>query len=366
LRARSQLTRPTLSLRAARKRATLRPPGEPKRHKPPPGALKAGAPVRALAELEGLVAGVEEGAPGGAAVRVKAPKAAVEITADMIRKSKARAQARCRPAEETARAHARNRAPADRPPLARPVLCVCLRALAQRSTVLELDVQRERAAAEAAAKPKPKARRLVEDRPLTQEEMLAEAVYTESLNQASLARILAMEEESKKRAAVVKHKYEGPLLRFRSTRAADTLAFLHGAQLLPGVGRAPPRRPARSVCAATGLPARYRDPQTKLPYAHAAALKTIRAAAAAGALDALPFNAAAPRTQHAQHAAVAGEGAGAGGGYAGGGYAPLPQLPQLFGGGGGYAGIYGGGGGAAALSGGVTENMRSAPFSWKS
>ncbi len=240
-------------------------------------------------------------------------------------------------------------------------VCVCPRL--QRSTVLELDVQRERAAAEAAAKPKPKARRLVEDRPLTQEEMLAEAVYTESLNQASLARILAMEEESKKRAAVVKRAYEGPLLRFRSTRAADTLAFLHGATPLPGVARAPPARPKRSVCAATGLPAKYRDPQTKLPYAHAAALKTIRAAAAEGSLDALPFNATAPpRAQ--QHVASAHGGYGGGGG----GYAapqqPAQQHVQHAGGGyggGGYAGYAGGGAGGSAQ-----EQARPATFSWKS
>ena len=148
---------------------------------------------------------------------------------------------------------------------------------------------RERAAAKAAARPKPKARKLVEERPLTQAEMLAEAVQTEQLNAASLARILAMEEESKKRAAVVKKTYSGPRLRFRSNRAGETLAFLHGAIPLEGLAREPPPLPQHARCAATGRRARFRDPRTLLPYADTAALRVIRAAAAQGTLAQLPF-----------------------------------------------------------------------------
>jgi hypothetical protein len=167
----------------------------------------------------------------------------------------------------------------------------------QRSTVLELDVQRERAAAVAAARPKAKVRRVVEERPLTQAEMLAEAVHTESLNQASLARILAMEEEHKKRNAVVKRQYSGPVVRFRSRGGAQTLTFANGAHVARSEA---PQPHAPRVCAVTGAPAKYRDPQTRLPYASAAALKALRAAAAAGALAQLPY---------AQHADLASAGA---------------------------------------------------------
>ena len=66
----------------------MRPPGEVKRKKPP-GALKPDAAPRALAALEGLVAGVE-GGDAGAPARVRAPKVMVELTADQLRKSKAR------------------------------------------------------------------------------------------------------------------------------------------------------------------------------------------------------------------------------------------------------------------------------------
>ncbi len=72
-----------------RQKAALRPPGEVKRKKPP-GAPKAGAAPRALAELEGLVTATADGTAAAAPVRAKAPKPVVEMTADMMRKSKAR------------------------------------------------------------------------------------------------------------------------------------------------------------------------------------------------------------------------------------------------------------------------------------
>ena len=101
----------------------------------------------------------------------------------------------------------------------------------QRSTVLELEQQRERAAAVASARFRPKPRRVVDDRALTQEEMLAEAAETELENTASLARLLAMEEEIKKRAQVVKTVYEGPSIVTRSVGGRQTLTLLRGAEL---------------------------------------------------------------------------------------------------------------------------------------
>lgn len=101
----------------------------------------------------------------------------------------------------------------------------------QRSTVLELDQQRERAAAEATARFRPKPRRVVEDRALTQDEMLAEAAETELENTASLARLLAMEEEIKKRATIIKTVYNGPSIVTRSVGGRQTLTLLRGAEL---------------------------------------------------------------------------------------------------------------------------------------
>ena len=146
----------------------------------------------------------------------------------------------------------------------------------QRATVLELEVQRERAAAEAAARFRPKPRRVADERAPTQEEMLAEAAATELVNAASLAKLLAMEEEVKKRAQIVKAVYDGPAIVTRSRGDTTELILLRGAEL-QGLGGKPPvpctRRPQ---CVVTGRRARYRDPQTRQPYADASAFAELR------------------------------------------------------------------------------------------
>lgn len=63
---------------------------------------------------------------------------------------------------------------------------------------------------------------------LTQAELLAEAAYTELDNLASLQLLMAREEESKKRAMVVKKKYSGPSLKYKSRRV-DEEALVGGA-----------------------------------------------------------------------------------------------------------------------------------------
>lgn len=51
---------------------------------------------------------------------------------------------------------------------------------------------------------------------LTQEELLAEAAYTEIANLRSLEALQAAEEEVKKKAAVKRGGYSGPCIRIRS------------------------------------------------------------------------------------------------------------------------------------------------------
>ena len=70
-------------------------------------------------------------------------------------------------------------------------------------------------------KPKRKTADKPDARPLTQAELLAEAAYTELENLRSLEAHLAAEEEFKKKAAVNRSKYSGPLIRFRSKRIND-------------------------------------------------------------------------------------------------------------------------------------------------
>lgn len=63
-----------------------------------------------------------------------------------------------------------------------------------------------------------KAQVKAEYRPLTQEELLAEAAQTELENTASVAALMVAEEEIKARAAARKAKYCGPLLRYHSLK----------------------------------------------------------------------------------------------------------------------------------------------------
>ena len=53
--------------------------------------------------------------------------------------------------------------------------------------------------------------------------MIEDAVTTEFLNQESLRRLLAQEEETKAKANMTRQKPHGPRIRWRSTREDDTL-----------------------------------------------------------------------------------------------------------------------------------------------
>jgi len=240
------------------KRATLRPPGEPKRHKPSAPKAPSG---RALETLEGEVAAAATGPVAPSAPKPRAPRAPAPFTTDLLRKS-------------------------------------------QRSAVLEADLARERVQAEASCRPKQRLRRVQDDRPWTQEEMLAEAAQTELFNVADLQRILAMEEETKKRASSAKEVYSGPSVRFRSAGGHETVAFIRGAEEQGFLFAQPPApTPAPPLpCAVTGRPARYLDPRTRLPYADRAAFQRLRAADKQEQTPSLPFFAAAKLAQReAQH-----------------------------------------------------------------
>ena len=118
-------------------------------------------------------------------------------------------------------------------------------------------------------------------RQLTQAELLAEAARTEIENTRSLQYLVAIEEETKKKANIKKGHYVGPMVRFHSARVEDeektTLEVRNmqpPAYLQPQT--APPPRP-RATCVITGQPAKYRDPTTGLAYADVAAFKELKA-----------------------------------------------------------------------------------------
>ena len=155
--------------------------------------------------------------------------------------------------------------------------------------------------------------RLPQLRRLTQEELLAEAAITEEENIASL-QDHQMLEASKKKTKLQKVTFKGPLVRTLSLsmplmELAEPeeveVAALNDTEDKPPPPRLPadsskrcsrnfliftdaksfpdayfpvkkPKPAQRSFCPVTGLPARYRDPLTKLPYANSGAFRYIR------------------------------------------------------------------------------------------
>lgn len=62
---------------------------------------------------------------------------------------------------------------------------------------------------------------MVEQRPLTQDELLAEAARTELDNLRDLEQMVALEEATRKKAMYKRSKYSGPMIRFHSKRIQD-------------------------------------------------------------------------------------------------------------------------------------------------
>lgn len=62
---------------------------------------------------------------------------------------------------------------------------------------------------------------MVEQRPLTQDELLAEAARTELDNLRDLEQMVALEEATRKKAMYKRSKYSGPMIRFHSKKVED-------------------------------------------------------------------------------------------------------------------------------------------------
>lgn len=99
-----------------------------------------------------------------------------------------------------------------------------------RTSVIVKQAERDaiRAALQATIKPI-KRKKEGEEKRMTQEEMLLEAAQTEIMNLRNLERVLAREEEVKKRAVVHKAVYAGPQIRYLSKDGCSFLEFINGA-----------------------------------------------------------------------------------------------------------------------------------------
>lgn len=146
-----------------------------------------------------------------------------------------------------------------------------------RTAVIVKQAERDaiRAALQATIKPI-KRKKEGEEKRMTQEEMLLEAAQTEIMNLRNLERVLAREEEVKKRAVVHKAVYAGPQIRFLSRDGCSFLEFVNGASFESNILTKSSPYPEKDLCVVTGLPAKYRDPKSGLPYATKEAFKVIR------------------------------------------------------------------------------------------
>lgn len=146
-----------------------------------------------------------------------------------------------------------------------------------RTSVIVRQAERDALRAAIQATTKPIIRKKVgEEKRMTQEEMLLEAAQTEIMNLRNLERVLAREEEVKKKAIVHKDVYNGPQVRFLSKDGCNYLEFCNGASFSSEISTKSVPYPEKAVCVITGLPAKYRDPKTGLAYATLDAFKAIR------------------------------------------------------------------------------------------
>ncbi|XP_021756841.1 SWR1 complex subunit 2-like [Chenopodium quinoa] len=146
-----------------------------------------------------------------------------------------------------------------------------------RTAVIVRQAEREaiRAALQATMKPV-KRKKEGEEKRMSQEEMLLEAAQTEIMNLRHLERVLAREEEVKKRAIAHKAVYTGPQMRYSSKNGNTYIEFRNGLSFDSQISTKPVPYPQKALCVVTGLPAKYRDPKTGLPYATKEAFQIIR------------------------------------------------------------------------------------------
>lgn len=152
----------------------------------------------------------------------------------------------------------------------------------KRSTAQAILERSEKMRKEREAKPTTERERIVYVMP-SQEQLMEETKVTEYYNLLDLERLLTLEAEMKKKAPTTGKKYEGPSLIYRSSSKVDggapTIELARGAEP-PAPLRRDEAKPAPvkpSVCVITGLPAKYKDPVTGMPYATLDAFKKVRA-----------------------------------------------------------------------------------------
>ncbi|XP_031741695.1 SWR1 complex subunit 2 isoform X2 [Cucumis sativus] len=123
-----------------------------------------------------------------------------------------------------------------------------------RTSVIVRQAERDaiRAALQATMKPI-KRKNPGEEKKMSQEEMLLEAAQTEIMNLRNLERVLAREEEVKKRAIVHKAVYNGPRIQYLSRNGCSYLEFSKGSSFQAELSTTSVPYPEKAVCVITGI-----------------------------------------------------------------------------------------------------------------
>ena len=145
---------------------------------------------------------------------------------------------------------------------------------------------------------KDRKRPTVQYRPLTQEEMLAEAKETEKLNQQSLERYEKLELEKSRKNKISRKQIKGPIIRYHSM----TMPLIQELNQAPEPGKkcsrnfitfteedtytelfklnepkkVPPTKRPATICPISKLPARYKDPVTGCNFSCPFTFRTLR------------------------------------------------------------------------------------------
>jgi len=83
-------------------------------------------------------------------------------------------------------------------------------------------------------------------------------------------------EEAKRTVISKRRAQQGPRVRTHSKAGKTLVSFVDMPAVPDVINAKAPQPPAQVRCVITGLPARYRDPQTGTPYATLDAFRTIR------------------------------------------------------------------------------------------
>lgn len=111
----------------------------------------------------------------------------------------------------------------------------------------------------------------------TQKELLLDALETEDDNRKWLEHRKIVEDEKSARDKPIKNQNNDHYIRFLSRRGTyDTITFTNVDSIPAFLKQQITPVVPKNICVITGLPAKYKDPLTGLPYNNIAAFKELR------------------------------------------------------------------------------------------